>query len=81
MSDVSPYSPRTAARDLFPDDGSILVARGGKSLMIRISTPGLTPEGDQLDEQHDKIADGLESIGRLSDWFGQYGNRLRDLLS
>lgn len=70
----------TGATDIFPPDGTIFAARGGKSLMVRIETPGLTPEGERFDEQHEKIMEGLKAVGRLSDWLGQHGPRLRDLL-
>jgi hypothetical protein len=68
------------APDIFPQDRTIFAARGGKSLMVRIATPGLTPEGERFDEQHEKIVEGLKAVGRLSEWLGQHGPRLRDLL-
>lgn len=68
-------------RGIFPADGSIFAAPGGTSLMIRITTPGLVPDGERFDEQHDKIVEGLKAVGRLSDWLTQHGSRLRDLLS
>lgn len=70
----------TAVSDMFPPDGTIFAARGGKSLMVRITTPGLTPEGDRFNEQHDRIVEGLQAVGRLSEWLGQHGSRLRDML-
>lgn len=70
----------TSTQGIFPSDGSIFAARGGKSLMVRIATPGLVPDGERFDEQQDKVVEGLKAVGRLSEWIGQHGPRLRELL-
>lgn len=67
-------------KGLFPEDGTIFPAASGKSLMIRIVTPGLIPEGDMFDEQREKVSEGLRAIGRLSEWLDQQGPQVRDLL-
>ncbi len=69
------------AKNMFPADGTIFPALGGKSLMIRITTPGLIPDGERFDEQQEKVAEGLRAIERLSEWLGRHGPQIRELLA
>jgi hypothetical protein len=69
-----------ATKDIFPPDGSIFPICGGKSLMIRVATPGLVPDGDRFEEQREKVMEGLHAIRRLSEWLQKNGPRLRDLI-
>jgi hypothetical protein len=70
----------TDTRGIFPADGTIFPMRGGKSLMIRIATPGLIPEGDRFDEQREKVTEGLRAVLRLSQWLERHGSQILELL-
>jgi hypothetical protein len=67
--------------NLLPTDGSIKALRSGASLMIRISTPGITPDPERFEAQRSALIEGLQAIGRLADWMGQHQTVLAAALS
>lgn len=67
--------------DLFPADHSIFPICGGDSLMIRIKTPGIMPDGDQFEAQRDKVLAGMQGLNTLCQWFTAQEKTVRTILN
>lgn len=70
-----------AARRLFPADGSIYPAAGGKSLMFRSRTPAVVRDPAWFAAHRDEVAQGLRAVARLAAWLDENADEVRSLLS
>jgi hypothetical protein len=55
-------------------------AAPGKSLFVRVDTPGIDPEAP-FDEQRERLSEGLRAIGRLATWFRTNQEQLGSVLA